>query len=220
VGPFRRWDEGGLTTRKKDIGNVFSLEMESITRAMQPDTPQEHKNRRKQERNDKNIAKEKRKVRHSGRPYLVAVHFEFAHDLDGHLTQFSGSILCAVDIAERAIAHFLHQKPAIEAGILRHLRAACFLFLHKAFDVRGPIVLHLSVGFLLNGLTITSRVACVESSKIRGELALWLWLLFGVDGGHIGSGFGMGCYEASLFSMSDEILDILYRAHDGNVQGE
>jgi hypothetical protein len=30
----------------------------------------------------------------------------------------------------------------------------------------------------------------------------------------------MGCYEASLFSMSDEILDILYRAHDGNVQGE
>lgn len=45
-----------------------------------------------------------------------------------------------------------------------------------------------------------------------------LWLLFGVDGGHVGGGFGMGRHEASLFPMPDEILDVLYRTHDERIE--
>lgn len=150
-------------------------------------------------------------------PYLIAIHFEFAHDLDSHFTKFSGGIFCAVDIAERAIAHLLHQDPAIEAGILRHLRPACPLFLNEAFDFDRPIGFHLRVIFLLGGLTmslVTSHVTGIQDSVSRRIFMVWLWLLFGVDGGDVGGGFGMGRHQASLFPMPDEILDILYRAHD------
>jgi len=61
---------------------------------------------------------------------------------------------------------------------------------------------------------VTSHVTGIKGSESRRILAVWLWLLFGVDGGDVGGGFGMGCHQASLFAMPDEILDILYRAHD------
>ena len=38
-------------------------------------------------------------------------------------------------------------------------------------------------------------------------------LLFGVNGGNVGSWFGMGGHEAGLFPMTDKVLDILDGAH-------
>jgi hypothetical protein len=151
--------------------------------------------------------------------YLIAVHFELAHDLDSHFTNLSSRILCAVDIAECAIAHFLHQNPTVKTRVLRHLRPACSLLLNETFDFHGPIALHLSVCFWLGGLTITSHITLVKCSEGWGELAKGLWLLFSVDGGHVGGRFGMGRHEASLFPMPDEVLNILYRTHDERIEG-
>lgn len=46
-------------------------------------------------------------------------------------------------------------------------------------------------------------------------MACGLGILFDVDGGHVGGGLGMRGHQASLFAVTDKILDILYCAHDG-----
>ena len=153
--------------------------------------------------------------RPSWSPYLIAVHFEFADHLDGDFSIFGRGILCAVDVAEGAVAHFLDQDPALQAGILGHLVPIHVFFGHQTFNFDGTVTSHLVlVLFLGCGGTVPSEVG-VEGFQCGGELAVGLGVLLGVDGGNVGRGFRMGSHETGLFPMSNEVLYVLYCAHDG-----
>lgn len=45
--------------------------------------------------------------------YLIAVHFKFPDDLDGHLTHLAETVLRPVDVAESTVAHLLGQNPPL-----------------------------------------------------------------------------------------------------------
>lgn len=64
------------------------------------------------------------------------------------------------------------------------------------------------------GLAIT--VLAIDGIQIscRGRiLALRLSLLLCVYGGDVGSGFSMRSHQASLFPVTNEVFEILYRTH-------
>lgn len=65
---------------------------------------------------------------------------------------------------------------------------------------------------------ILTEIPCVKGLQGGGELTLGLWLLLSVDGRYVGGGFGMRCYKASLFPMPNEVFDVLYCAHGGELE--
>lgn len=46
-------------------------------------------------------------------PYLITIHFEFSHDLYGHLLHLRECILGSVDIAKGSVAHLLDEDISI-----------------------------------------------------------------------------------------------------------
>jgi hypothetical protein len=72
--------------------------------------------------------------------YLIAVHFEFPDDLDGHLAILRCGILGAVDVAESAIAHLFHQDPAIQTRVFGHFGSTQIFFCDQAFNLSGAIL--------------------------------------------------------------------------------
>lgn len=147
-------------------------------------------------------------------PYLIAVHLEFAHDLDRDLVVLRGGILGTVYIAEGAIAHLLQQDPALQAGVFRHLGPVHALLCDEPFNLGGALPLGLLLcGFLGRRWAILSGVCGIQIGEIGRVQPLGLWFLLSVDCGNVGGGFCMRRHEAGLFAVADKILDILYGAH-------
>lgn len=100
------------------------------------------------------------------RAYLIGVHFELAHDLDGHLIARL-SISCFVDIAEGAIAHLLQQDVSLETGIARELARPFSFFGYNGVDFGVSV---------LNLLVLASGIGG-SSSSLSNDIAV-------VNGGH------------------------------------
>lgn len=64
--------------------------------------------------------------------YLVLVHIEFSHDLNGHLAGSPLSVYRSIDIAEGTVAHLLHESPSLQTRISRQLSFTGFLFSNDA----------------------------------------------------------------------------------------
>lgn len=123
-------------------------------------------------------AKEKKGKYDQRSAYLITVHLELAHHFDGHFVELPCRILGAVDIAEGAVAHLLHQNPAIQTGIFGHLRPIHILFCHQAFNFDGLIAPGV---FCLLGGSLTMPIAGIEGFEGGGELAYGLRLLLRVN---------------------------------------
>jgi hypothetical protein len=142
--------------------------------------------------------------------YLLVVHLEFPDDFDGHLAVLVFRIPSAVDVAEGAVTHLLDQSPPLEARVLGQLRPVLALLGDDALD-DGRVVL-LATLILLGqwsaGVVSLRRGAVLAGARLTGGRNGYL----AVDGRAAGGRLGVG--GLGLLAMADEVLDILYGAHD------
>ena len=154
------------------------------------------------------LAKRKRLVPDA---YLSRVHLEFPHDLDGHLLIPAGGILRAVDVAEGAITHLLHQGPALEAGILGKLPLALTLLGDDPFDDGRIEILVLLFHRIYLVMLIRGSRGCIPClrrtvpvvARGHGEISAWWhggwWVGFGVQ--DIGFRNGILCVGGRLMTL-------------------
>jgi len=89
--------------------------------------------------------------------YLSRVHFELPHHLDGDLIVLMLVVLGAIDVAEGAITHLLHQRPPLQTGVSRQLAFALALLGDDALE-DGRIVIFLLLIPLVTLLLGVDRV--------------------------------------------------------------
>ena len=65
---------------------------------------------------------------------LLGVHLELADNLDSDLGILASGVLCAVDVAEGAVAHLLDQRPPLETWITGQLSLGLTLFRDDALE--------------------------------------------------------------------------------------
>jgi hypothetical protein len=144
----------------------------------------------------------------------------------------------SVDVAKGTVSHLLDQNPPFQTRIIGKLASALTLLGDNALQHFGvdvsPFFLVLSGD--VGGDIFCSRgyIAVVDGSggevvmDWRGSMLVFVIneirlahsavsslphrLVLGMDIRNIGSGLGVG--SSGLFSMADEVLEVLYRRHD------
>ena len=112
------------------------------------------------------------------RAYLSRVHLKLPNDLDGNLLVDAMRVLCAVDVAEGAVAHLLNQLPSFETGVSRQLALALTLLGDDSLqDIRVDFLLCLLLLLLLvdgmsRSLAGTSGHISVITTSSDGEVTL------------------------------------------------
>lgn len=161
--------------------------------------------------------------------YLIRVHFELPHDLDGHLVTSVG-ISRLVDVAESSIAHLFHQDVSFESGIPRHLARLFSLLGDDGFNVGldflvlaggmggGAPSLRGDVSIVDGGHGILARLmlnmVLLPVSAYRVADAVMVFLLLCMHWREAGRRLVAGSVGASgLLAMTDKVFEVLNGAH-------